>query len=63
MQIVVGLILVIVGMGMIQIARPKAGTDSALWLSKPWMLGQAYVLAVLIIAVIGIAFIFSGWPS
>ena len=61
MQIVIGLILLIVCVGMLVVARPKAGQDSAIWLSKPWILGQAYVMIVL--AVVGVTFIFKGWPS
>jgi hypothetical protein len=57
MQIIIGIVLLIVSVGMLIIARPKAGQDSAIWLSKPWILGQMYVLAVLLITVIGVSFI------
>ncbi len=63
MQIILGIILLIVSVGMVMIARPKAGQDSAIWLSKPWILGQAYVLVVLLVAVVGVSFILNAWPA
>ncbi len=63
MEIIVGCILLIVCVGMIVVARPAAGQDSVVWLSKPWILGQAYVLATLVVAVVGVSFILNGWPS
>jgi hypothetical protein len=63
MQITVGLILLIVSVGMVLVARPKQGQDSAVWLSKPWILGQGYVLAVLVAAVVGVSFILNAWPN
>ena len=63
MQITVGIVLLIVSVGMVMMARPKAGQDSATWLSKPWILGQAYVLAVLVVAVVGVSFVLNAWPA
>jgi hypothetical protein len=63
MQITIGVVLLLVTVVMIIIARPRAGQDSAIWLSKPWMLGQIYVLAVLATAVIGVSFILNAWPA
>jgi hypothetical protein len=63
MQIILGLIFVIVSAGMVLIGRPKAGQDSAIWLSKPWILGQVYILVALVAAVIGVGFIINAWPS
>ncbi len=63
MEIVVGCVLLIVCVGMIVVAQPAAGQDSVVWLSKPWILGQAYVLATLVVAVVGVSFILNGWPS
>lgn len=63
MQIIIGCILLIVAIGMLIVARPPAGRDSVLWLSKPWILGQVYVLATLVVAVVGVSFVFSGLPS
>jgi len=62
MQIAVGIVLLLVCAGMVFVARPPAGTDSAPWL-KSWLLGQMYVLAALVIAVIGVGFVLNGWPS
>jgi hypothetical protein len=63
MQIVIGALLLIVAAGMMFIGRPAKGSDSAAWLSKPWILGQLYVLAVLVVTVVGVSFIITGWPS
>lgn len=63
MKLLVGCILLIVCVGMIVIARPPAGQDSVVWLSKPWILGQGYVLVTLVTAVVGIAFLLNGWPG
>jgi hypothetical protein len=45
------------------IAGDQSGQDSAVWLSKPWILGQAYVLAALIVAVEGVSFVLNGWST
>ncbi len=63
MQIILGVALLLVCMGMVVIARPKPGQDSAIWLSKPWILGQAYVLLTLLVAVVGVSVILNSWPS
>ena len=63
MQIIIGLILLIVCVGMLVIGRPKAGQDSAIWLSKPWILGQVHVLLALVVAVVGVTFVLNGWPG
>ncbi len=63
MLIILGIVLLLVCVGMILVARPKAGQDSAIWLSKPWFLGQAYVLLTLLVAVVGVSFILNSWPS
>jgi hypothetical protein len=63
MQIVIGAVLLIVCVGMIYVARPARGADSAPWLAKPWFLGQLYVLAALVLAVVGISFILNNSPS
>jgi len=63
MQIIVGIILLIVSVGMVIIARPKAGQGSVVWLSEPWILGQGYVLTVLVVAVVGVSFILNAWPD
>jgi hypothetical protein len=63
MQIVVGCVLLIACGGMIVVARPAAGQDSVVWLSKPWFLGQAYVLATLVVGVVAVSFILNGWPT
>ncbi len=63
MQIIIGLILLIASVGIISLGRSRAGQDSAVWLSKPWILGQAYILPALVLAVVGVSLILNGWPS
>ena len=63
MPIVIGIVLLAACAGMLIIARPQAGQDSAIWLSKPWILGQAYLLAALITAVVGLSFLLNAWPT
>jgi hypothetical protein len=54
MHFIVGLIIACIGI--VVIARAKAGMESAARLSKPWILGQAYVLVVSV-TFIGVSFI------
>jgi len=63
MQIAVGPILLLIFVAMIWIARPRQGMDSAGWLQRPWFLGQAYALAALVVAVLGVSFILNSWPA
>ncbi len=63
MQIIIGLILLIACVGIIAVDRPRTGQDSAVWLSKPWILGQPYVLIGLIVALVGVSLIVNGWPN
>jgi hypothetical protein len=63
MQLVIGCVLLVLCFGMLMIARPAAGQDSVIWLSKPWILGQIYVLAALATAVVGVSTILNGLPS
>ena len=61
MGIVYGLICLAVGIGMVVVARPRYGKSPAI-LSN-WALGQVYVLAVLVVAVIGFALIIGSLPA
>ncbi len=63
MQIIIGLILLIACVGIIALDRPRAGQNSAVLLSKPWILGQSYVLIALVVAVVGVSLIVNGWPN
>ena len=63
MPIVIGIILLAVCAVMLIIARPQPGQDSAVWLSKPWILGQAYLLAALITAVVGVSYLLNAKPT
>ncbi len=63
MQIILGVVLLFLCVGMVVVARPKAGQDSAIWLRGPWILGQTYVLLTLLAGVVGVSFIVNAWPS
>ncbi len=63
MQIIIGLMLLIACVGIIAVDRPRADQGSAVWLSKPWILGQSYVLIALVVAVVGVSLIVNGWPN
>jgi len=63
MPIVIGIVLLAACMGMLIIARPQPGQDSAVWLSGPWILGQAYVLVALITAVVGVSYLLNAKPT
>ena len=61
MGLVYGVAALAVATGMVVIARPRYGKSPALLSS--WVLGQTYVLAVLVVAVIGFALIVGAVPS
>ncbi len=63
MQIILGLILILASVGMVVVGRPQPGQHSAVWLSKPWILGQAYVMAALVVFVVGVSLVLNAWPS
>jgi hypothetical protein len=57
---VLGLILIAITIAMIVVARPVDGV-SARFL-KSWVVGQAYAMAAMISAVMGVTLIISNWP-
>jgi hypothetical protein len=61
-QVVVGLILILVCSGMAATGRPARGMDHTPWL-KNWLIGQTYVVTMLVIAVAGIGLIVSSFPK
>ena len=61
MGIVYGLICLAVGIGMAMVARPRYGKSPAILSS--WVIGQTYVLAILVVAVIGLALIIGSLPA
>jgi len=60
MSFAVGLVLIAVTIGMIAAGRPADG-ESAPFL-KVWIVGQAYALAAMVSAVIGVTVLISTWP-
>jgi hypothetical protein len=60
MNFTAGLILIAVPIAMLVVARPADG-ESAPFL-KVWIVGQAYALAAMLSAVIGVTIIISTWP-
>ncbi len=63
MQIILGVGLLFLCVGMTVVARPKAGQDSAIWLRGPWILGRIYLLLTLLAAVMGVSFILNALPG
>jgi hypothetical protein len=59
--IVYGLVCLAVGVGLILAARPRYGKSPG-FLSN-WVVGQIYVLVVLVIAVVGVALIVGSLPT
>jgi len=58
---VYGLICLAAGIGMVVIARPRYGKSPAILSS--WVVGQTYVLAILVVTVIGFALIIGALPA
>jgi hypothetical protein len=58
---VYGLICLAAGIGMVVIARPRYGKSRAILSS--WVVGQTYVLAILVVTVIGFALIIGALPA
>ena len=61
-QVIVGLILILVCSGMTAIGRPARGMDHAPML-KNWLIGQAYILTMLVIAVAGVGLVVSSFTK
>jgi hypothetical protein len=60
MNFAAGLVLIAVTVAMIAVARPADG-ESAPFL-KVWIVGQAYTLAAMVSAVVGVTILISTWP-
>lgn len=58
---VYGLICLATGIGMVVVARPRYGKSPAILSS--WAVGQTYVLAILVVTVIGFALIIGALPA
>lgn len=56
----VGLVLIAVTVGMVLVARPADGVSAPFL--KIWAVGQAYVLAALTSAVIGVTLVINNLP-
>jgi hypothetical protein len=61
MGILYGVVVLAAATGMVVVARPRYGKSPG-FLSS-WVVGQTYVLAVLVVAVIGLALIISALPG
>ena len=62
MNLIYGLILIGVGVGMLAFGRPAKGMDAAPFL-KVWIVGQMYVLATLVAFVMGTSFVVMSLPD
>ena len=60
MNFTAGLVLIAVTIAMVVVARPKNGVSAPFL--KVWIVGQAYALAAMVSAVIGVTIIISTWP-
>ena len=60
MNFTAGLVLIAVTIAMVVVARPKNGVSAPFL--KVWTVGQAYALAAMVSAVIGVTIIISTWP-
>jgi len=56
-----GIAFILLTAGMVWVARPAEGLDSAPFL-RVWIVGQAYVMAAMVSAVIGITLVIINWP-
>ena len=57
-----GVAFILVTAGMVWVARPADGQDSAPFL-RAWIVGQAYVMAAMVSAVVGVTLAIINWPS
>lgn len=60
MNLIYGLIMLAVAIGLIVIARPRRGKTPALLSS--WVVGQVYVLVCLVCTVLGASFLIRSLP-
>ena len=60
MNLIAGVALIAVAVGMILFARPRDGV-SAPYL-RVYIVGQLYVMTAMVSAVIGVALIIANWP-
>jgi hypothetical protein len=63
MNLVFGIVLLLVGSGMLVIARPNAGGQYVIPLMDVWAIGQLYVIATLLAFVLGVSFCLMAWPA
>ena len=63
MTLIGGLIMLLVGAGMMVIARPNSGGQYVIPFMTSWAVRQIYVLAVLVIVVLGVSFCLMTWPA
>jgi hypothetical protein len=63
MNFLVGIGLLLVGVGMVAIGRPGGGGQYVLPLMDTWVVGQLYVLTVLVAFAVGISFCLMAWPA
>ena len=62
MYFFLGIAFILATVGMIWVARPPQGQSAAPFL-RVWIVGQAYVMAAMVSAVVGVALAIINWPS
>jgi zinc transporter ZupT len=60
MNFTAGLVLLAVTVAMIVVARPADGVSAPFL--RVWIVGQAYALAAMVSAVIGVTILITTWP-
>ena len=61
MNLMGGVALIAIAIAMLLFARPKDGV-SAKFLKGPWIVGQIYVMAAMLLGVLGASAIVVNWP-
>ena len=61
MNLFSGIALLLVGAGMVVIARPNAGGQYVIPLMNVWAVGQLYVLTAMVAVVLGVSFCLMAW--
>ena len=62
MNLIGGLILLAMAVGLMLIARPKGDEPVPFLRDRPWVIGQAYVMFVLVLFVLGAAIVIINRP-
>ena len=62
MNVAIGVVLLLIGVGMIVIGRPRPG-GHLIPLLDIWIIGQVYVMASMVSLVFGVTLLLNSWPG